>query len=116
SMGPDLASLAPWAVPAARRRRVAPRRNSSAQDTPLPHSGCAWTTWASTRRFPAIGLRQPTAACSFGEGCTATPCGFILPGMRTCWPEELATRFGVSLLPQPLIKSYPDAFLMVLVK
>ena len=31
----------------------------------------------------AIGLRQPTAACSVGEGWTATLCGFMFPGMRT---------------------------------
>ena len=41
---------------------------------------------------PSTGLRQPTAARSVGDGWTATPCGFMLPGMRTCWSDELASK------------------------
>ena len=57
------------------------------------------------RTVAAIGLCQPTAARNVGEGCTATLCGFMLPGIRTCWSDELATSDGVSSLPQPLTNS-----------
>ena len=51
---------------------------------------------------PATGLRQPTTTRSFGDGCTATLCGFMLPGMRTCWSDELAsTLSGVRAGPSP---------------
>ena len=42
------------------------------------------------------------AAHNVGEGWTQTECGFIFPGMRTCWPEELATNSGVSALIDPV--------------
>ena len=98
-------ALLPCAMPLASRCRVAPRRSSSDQVTPLPHSGCACVTLRSTRKVAVTGLRQPTAARSVGDGCTATLCGFMLPGMRTCWSDELASSSGVSLRPQPLMKS-----------
>ena len=60
---------------------------------------------ASIRMVASSGLRQPMHACKVGEGCTATLCGFILPGMRTGRSDELASRLGVSGLPQPLMKS-----------
>jgi acyl-CoA synthetase (AMP-forming)/AMP-acid ligase II len=84
STGPTFTSLPPCENPVASRWRVAPRRSSSDHATPLPHSGCAWVTRASTRNVAASGLRQPTAALSVGEGCTTTPWGFMLPGIRTC--------------------------------
>lgn len=62
----------------------------------MPHSGCACVTLPSTRIVAVTGLRQPTTACNVGEGCTATQCGFILPGMRTCWSDELID--GLNLL------------------
>ena len=67
----------------ASRCRVPPRRSSSDHVTPFPHSGCACVTFASTRIAAVTGLRQPTAECSVGDGCTATLCGFIVPGTRT---------------------------------
>ena len=110
STGPTLTSGPRTATPEARRWRVAPRRTSSAQVTPLPHSGWAWVTPALTFTLAETGLCQPTTACRVGEGCTATPCGFMLPGTRTCWSDELARRFGNSPVHQPLTKSYPATF------
>ena len=81
---PDLDLLAALSTRHGReRRRVGPRRSSSDQVTPLPHSGCACVTAPSMRNVAVTGLRQPTATRSVGEGCTATLCGFMLPGMRT---------------------------------
>ena len=57
---------------------------------------------ASTRTSPSTGLRQPTAARRVGEGWTATPCGFMLPGMRTCWSDEFASSCG-SLVAAPAV-------------
>ena len=59
--------------------------------TPLPHSGCACCTRPSTRSTALTGLFQPAATRRVGDGCMATLCGFRLPGIRTCWPDELAT-------------------------
>ena len=83
-------------MPAASAGRELPRRNSSAQVTPLPHSGCACWIVPSTRNVVATGLRQPTTTRSFGDGWTATPCGFMLPGTRTRWSEELAMTLNES--------------------
>jgi hypothetical protein len=35
------------------------------------------------RSFPATGLLQPVPTESFGEGCIATLCGFMVPGTFT---------------------------------
>ena len=45
------------------------------------------------------------AALSVGDGCMTTPCGFMLPGMRTCWSDELPMMIGVSGEPQPRTNS-----------
>src|SRR3954452_12730789 len=105
--GPTFTSAGPCASPLANCWRIVPRRRFRDHVTPLPHSGWAGATEAAMFMAPVIGLRHPTAARSVGEGCTATLCGFMLPGIRTILLEELATSEGVSLLPQPLTISKP---------
>ena len=106
---PRTARLRPRWRPARRRPRAA-AASPAAQFQRPGHAVAALGVRVRHAAFdrastPATGLCQPTAARSVGEGCTATPCGFMLPGMRTCWSDELAIRLGVSGLPQPLTKS-----------
>ena len=107
SMGSIFAAWPRSTTPPASFRRSPPRRSSSDQVRPLPHSGWAWTTRDSIRARPVIGLRQPTATFRVGEGWTATLRGFRIPGMRTSRSDELATMLGVWGLPQPLMNGYP---------
>ena len=53
-------------------------------------------------------FRQKLHARS-GAGWTATPWAFMLPGTRTCWPEELARTPRAFAPDQPLMKSWPWA-------
>src|SRR5438046_2137599 len=115
SKGPTFTSAGPCAIPAASCTRTEPRLRLSDQVTPFPHSGCAGVTEPATRTLPTIGLRQPTAARSVGDGCTATPCAVIFPGIRTSLLDELATSDGVSLLPQPVTNSKPATLVSLLV-
>ncbi len=113
STGPKPAGFAPRASPDASVCRVLPRRNSTAQVTPAPHSACARVIVPSTRNVAATGLCQPIAAFSVFDGCTATPRGFMLPGTRTCCVvEAFASSIGNCAVadPQPCTKSYSPDF------
>ncbi len=105
SSGPNSTGFGPAATPAASRSLVAPRRSSTVQVTPLPHSGWACVTLPATRTAPASGLRQPTATARLGVGWTATPWARRLPGIRTSWSEAFVNRIGRSGEPQPFTKS-----------
>lgn len=43
------------------------------------------------RNIPSTGLRQAITAALSGDGCVATLCAFIRPGVRTSVAEELAS-------------------------
>ena len=107
--GPKRTSLAPCETPEANVWRVAPRRSSSTQLTPLPHSVWECCTKPSTLKVPATGPRHPTITRREGDGCTATLWGRIRPGTRTSRSEELAVTLKASAAVQPWMKEYPCA-------
>ena len=61
---------------------------------------------AEIRTTPDIGLRQPTAENSVGEGCTMIDPGKAIPGIRSVFELALANTKGVADDPHPLIFGY----------
>ena len=55
---------------------------------PLPQAVCPSCTVPLTFNAPEIGLRQAMTVANFGDGCVATLCGFISPGMLTVASDE----------------------------
>jgi hypothetical protein len=101
-------SLLALLVPLASTCRVLPRQTCNDQSVPLLQPTCTPSIPPSICTLAAIGLRQPTITRCFASGCTATPWGFIVPGMRSCSSDELASTRRSPSPPQPLTASQPS--------
>ena len=108
SKGPIGVAWPALLVPLASTCRVAPRQTCNDQSVPLLQPTCTPSIPPVICTAAETGLRQPTITRCFASGCTATPWGFIVPGMRNCSPDELAITCNGPAPPQPLTVSHPS--------